>query len=88
MGGGGGESVGRNVGQAAAWGNLRTRIFQEGIVHISFGNLCTRCHCQRCWHGSFQLPRVIVERPYFSLNGGIFVLKSGLRFSFRAPEVP
>ena len=27
-------------------------------------------------------------RPYFPLIGGIFVLKSGLRFSFRAPEVP
>ena len=27
-------------------------------------------------------------RPYFPLIGGIFVLKSGLRFSFQAPEVP
>ena len=27
-------------------------------------------------------------RPNFPLIGGIFVLKSGLRFSFRAPEVP
>ena len=29
-----------------------------------------------------------VLRPDFLLIGGIFVLKSGLRFSFRAPEVP
>ena len=27
-------------------------------------------------------------RPYFPLIGGIFLLKSGLRFSFRALEVP
>ena len=27
-------------------------------------------------------------RPYFPLIGGIFVLKSGLRFLFRALEVP
>merc|ERR1711884_292322 len=27
-------------------------------------------------------------RPYFTLIGGIFVLKSGLRFLFRALEVP